>query len=525
MPEQIYNKVVVNNTTLIDLSEDTVTSANHIVSGRIGHLADGSKVTGTYSGSEPSLQSKTATPTETAQTITADSGYDGLSSVEVGAISSTYVGSGITRRDGDDLTASGATVSVPAGYYNIAASKTIDNANLAFNSITNSTPGIGNTSGKLTLYADVDVRTSSASTGGYVAGGQQSLGTAKVYLYSNASYNDSDSVSVSGDTITIPAGYYNLNVTKSVASGTAGTPTATKGTVSNHSISVTPSVTNTTGYITGGTKSGTAVSVSASELVSGTYSVTSSGTKDVTNYASASVPAGTEGTPTATKGSVSNHSISVTPSVTNSSGFITGSTKTGTAVSVSASELVSGTRNITANGTGIDVTNYANVDVAVENTDFIVTFTKNSSTGVWEPDCTYAELLAAYNAGKTIVGITPYVIAGSDATGYAPCAIHYEESQSCFIYTIGDTLNDWSGNYGVNELSYFFKSTGVTLAGDNSFYSVSAADASASDVVSGKIFFNASGYQTGTLVVQHYYTGSTAPSSSLGANGDIYLQS
>lgn len=196
----IYNKVEVNGNTLIDLSADTVTSAEHIMSGYVGHLADGTQVTGTGQGaSTPNLQSKTATPTESTQTITADSGYDGLSSVEIGAISSTYIGSDITQRDGDDLTASGATV-------------------------------------------------------------------------------------------TVPAGYYAENASKSVASGTAGTPTANKGTVSNHSISITPSVTNTTGYITGGTKNGTAVTVTASELASGNKAITANGTDiDVVGYSTVSV--------------------------------------------------------------------------------------------------------------------------------------------------------------------------------------------------------------------------------------------
>lgn len=150
-------------------------------------------------GGSPNLQDKTVSPSESQQTVQADSGYDGLDTVTVNAVSSTYVGSGITRRSSTDLTASGATVSVPSGYYQSSASK-------------------------------------------------------------------------------------------SVASGTAGTPTATKGTVSNHSVSVTPSVTNTTGYITGSTKTGTAVTVSASELVSGDKSITENGNNiDVANYSTVSV--------------------------------------------------------------------------------------------------------------------------------------------------------------------------------------------------------------------------------------------
>lgn len=92
----------------------------------------------------------------------------------------------------------------------------------------------------------------------------------------------------SSQTITADEGYDGLSSVQinAMPSGTAGTPTATKGTVSNHSVSVTPSVTNTTGYITGGTKSGTAVTVSASELVSGSETKTANGTYDVTNLAS-----------------------------------------------------------------------------------------------------------------------------------------------------------------------------------------------------------------------------------------------
>ena len=106
---------------------------------------------------------------------------------------------------------------------------------------------------------------------------------------------DASDLTVSGATVNVPAGLYSSAASKSVASGTAGTPTASKGAVSNNSVTVTPSVANTTGYITGGTKTGTGVTVSASELVSGNKALTPSETAqsgiDVTNFKTVSVDA------------------------------------------------------------------------------------------------------------------------------------------------------------------------------------------------------------------------------------------
>lgn len=115
-------------------------------------------------------------------------------------------------------------------------------------------------------------------------------GLSSVQINAISPIRSASNVTFSGSNVVVANGYYSNQITKGLPTGTAGTPTATKGTVSNHAVSVTPSVTNTTGYITGSTKTGTAVSVSASELVSGTKSITENGTGiDVTNYASVDV--------------------------------------------------------------------------------------------------------------------------------------------------------------------------------------------------------------------------------------------
>lgn len=546
------NKIVYKDRTLMDLTNTTATEAD-VFTGKIFYKADGSVTVGTNGGSlglclnhesgeyilpdsayqlnagpigfivnrdssggqddDPSslnLQDKIVTysPTESEQShnVTADSQYDGLNkvTVNIGKIASNYVGSGINKNNQTNLIVDGATVTTSAGYYQNNVSKTIASGTagtptaikgtVSNHSVT-ITPSVTNTTGYIigstktgiditvsaselvsgsksivnngtnidvTNYATVNVNvpsdgsapllqsksvTPSESIQNITADtGYDGLSSVEVeaidstYVGSEIDRRDDANLTVSGATVTAPAGYYASAVSKSVTSGSAGTPTVTKGTVSNNSISITPSVTNTTGYITGGTKTGTAISVTASELVSGTLTINSSGTKNVTNYASASVANGTVTAPTSISGTSAsintgtntltlNKTISVTPNVT-TAGYISNGTASNAAVSLTA--------NITTKATA----------------------TINTST----TDQTIAS--GTYLTGTQTIKAVTY-------SGLSPSNI----------------------------------ANGVT---------VKIGDANDDDRIANI---------TGTLAFSTIYTGSSAPSSSQGVNGDIYIQS
>lgn len=76
------SKVILNGTTQIDLTTDTVTNSAHIMNGYVGHLADGTQTTGTgQGGSAATLVSKTITANGTYDP--ANDSADGYSSVTV----------------------------------------------------------------------------------------------------------------------------------------------------------------------------------------------------------------------------------------------------------------------------------------------------------------------------------------------------------------------------------------------------------------------------------------------------------
>ena len=527
------SKVLVTKSKLDSLAESVSTKSGEQLPLTIDEMKD---AVDHISGGSPTLETvtKSYTPTESQQTDTIEpsTGYDGIEEVNVtvGAISSSYVGSGITRRSSTDLAASGNSVTAPAGYYSSSASKSVASGTAGTPTATKGTvsnhsisvtPSVTNTTGYITgstktgtavtvsaselvsgdksitqngtnidvtnyetvsvavpsgspnLQAKTNINPSTSSQTITADNGYDGLSSVQINAMPTQSLPTSASSSGTGSTkatisrstsdqyINIPTGYNSTAVNykfSAVANGTAGTPTATKGTVSNNIVSVTPSVTNTTGYITGSTKTGTAVSVSASELVSGTLSITENGTADVTNYASVNVNVSGGGggsltvasatkTLTASANSISFTNLSGSPTsfvITSSADQSTGGTKA-VAVAYDGTNLFG--MDITtqaANDTGFSKS-YSNGTLTVTATS--ATFEANEYKLVYTYGGSSSDIHTAdVQVGSGATSITFSSLSGKPA--YFSCVFKSSFGTSSGYQRVIDVVNDGTNTYG-----------------------------------------------------------------------------
>lgn len=225
-------------------------------------------------------------PTESAQTLETD-GKLMADNVSVGSIPGNYVGSQIPRKSSADLTASGPTVTAPAGYYSGAASKTVQSgsATTPNTSITADVDVFLSATGLITATASGAQNVTPNVVAGYVDRGnagtvsvdglknvqlptqaaktvtpteteqtavatqKYTVGEVKVaaipsdYIGSEVPQKSSSDLTVFGPSVTAPAGHYAEAATKSVAIGSVR--------VYDTAIPVTPSISiDNTGKIT-----------------------------------------------------------------------------------------------------------------------------------------------------------------------------------------------------------------------------------------------------------------------------------
>lgn len=140
--------------------------------------------------------------------------------------------------------------------------------------------------------------------------------------------------------------------------------------------------------------------------------------------------------------------------------------------------------------------------------------TKTISSGSATPAASISGTSASVSTGTNTLTLTktvsntPQVSAGYISSGTAG---NSDVSLTASVTTkAAATITPGTSNQTIAAGTYL---TGAqTISGDSDLVS--------SNIVSGVQIFGV----TGNVVLQNYYTGSSAPSSSLGVNGDIYLQ-
>lgn len=470
------------------LTSVSIAGDSDLVAGNIKSGVNIFGVTGTYSGSggttinnRPSIS---VTPTESSQTIGFDSStYTGLSEVVVDAIPSDYVGSGITQRSSTDLTASGATVTVPAGYYSAQATKSVSSMTLPTAVASSATSGYSSK-----ISAGIGRSTSDQYINippGYNASG--------AYYKINAVANGSVTApsSISGTTATLTTGTNTLTLTKTV--------------------SVTPNVT-TAGYISAGTAGNSSVSLTANVTVNPTPTASEATVTIPAGYYSAQTTKSvtTMTLPTsAASSATSGYTSKATISRSTADQYINippGYNSAGGYYKINAVANGSATNSGSASGSSATVSTGTNT----------LTLTKSVSI---TPTVT-AGYISAGTAGNVSVALTASVTTKAAAT-ITPGVTNQTIASGTYLtgtQTIAGDADLVAANIK-NGVQIF----GVT--GSYTGLDTSDATATTEDIVAGETAYVNGSKITGELVLQTYYTGSNTPAANIGINGDIYLQS
>lgn len=171
--------------------------------GEDGYIPEGDEY-GEYTYYDAIAEYTSVTPTESAQTI-GGANYMMEGAVTVNAISSTYVGSGVARKSSSDLTASGATVTAPAGYYANSASKTVASGSATPAASISGTSATVST-GTNTLTLSKTVSNTPQVSAGYVSNG--TAGNTNVSLTANVTTKAAATITPGTTNQTIASGTY-----------------------------------------------------------------------------------------------------------------------------------------------------------------------------------------------------------------------------------------------------------------------------------------------------------------------------
>ena len=134
-----------------------------------------------------------------------------------------------------------------------------------------------------------------------------------------------------------------------------------------------------------------------------------------------------------------------------------------------------------------------NINTDDEN-NFVITIIMDENE-MYAPDCSYDEIIDAYDAGKNICVVGYQEIFDLNNDGVVG---FFDEDTQSLIYTVTHNVTDLNSRWK-ETLHYTFTADGLTVdPNEDIYYDAEDANALPNDVANGKIFYNSNGRAIGT---------------------------